>query len=96
MSEQKSEIKFSDLSKCPFCSCEEYYTQNYMHGSSSYYQRFDSSEATDNSQMYDGLTVIRGKRAYCANCYRFLGNVESDLPSKNVRDKLKGVKWFLR
>lgn len=55
-------------------------------GSSSFNKRFDGGEASDNSMMYDNLTITEGKRAYCNNCFEYIGNVESGvLGAKTIR-----------
>lgn len=77
---------FSNLECCPFCGNEEFYTTNYMFGSCDYNQRFDGEEPLDNSQMYDGLRVDSGKRAYCNACFEYIGNIESGtLGAKTIR-----------
>lgn len=83
-------MKFSELRECPFCGHEEFYTNDYYRGSSSFYQRFDGEEAKDNSQMYDGLMRMQGARAYCANCWRYLGNTITDKLGKRAEQALKG------
>ena len=80
---------FSRLKECPFCGNEEFYTNNFMQGTCAYNQRFDGEEPHDNSCMYDGLTVTFGKRAYCNNCFAYLGNVETDELSVGARNKLQ-------
>ena len=77
-------MKFSDLRICPFCGNAEFYTLNYMYGSCNYNQRFDGEEPADNSQMYDGLVVKEGAKAYCNNCFEYLGNRETDTLSKRA------------
>lgn len=78
--------KFNHLHCCPFCGNEEFYTVNWMQGSSSFNKRFDGGEASDNSMMYDNLTITEGKRAYCNNCFEYIGNVESGvLGAKTIR-----------
>ena len=81
-------MKFSELKECPFCGYEEFYTNDYYRGTSSYSQRFDGEEARDNSQMYDGLLHIQGARAYCGNCWSYLGNVVKDKLGKNAEKAL--------
>lgn len=58
--------------RCPYCGCEEFYTDEYISGRTRYYQRFDGDEA-DNGSMYEG-TVTRpiGVYAYCAECEKRL------------------------
>ena len=82
-------MTFEDLKQCPYCQCEEFFTKDYMHGSSWYYQRFDGNEANDNSQMYDGLITEYGARCYCANCGKYLGNRFSNKLSANVKKVLE-------
>lgn len=84
-------MKFSDLERCPFCGHDEFYTNDYYTGTSSYNQRFDGEEAYDNSQMYDGLTHHFGARAYCGNCWKYLGSYRSDKLGKKAEKALKGV-----
>lgn len=84
-------MRFSDLKQCPFCGNEEFYTNNFMKGTCAYNQRFDGEEASDNSQMYDGLDVYYGKRAYCNNCFAYIGKPETDELSKGARARLKGA-----
>lgn len=82
-------MKFSDLTKCPFCGYEEFYTHDYIFGTSEYFQRFDGKEATDNSQMYDFLTHQQGARAYCCNCWSYLGNIITNELGKKAEKELK-------
>ena len=81
-------MKFSELRKCPFCGNEEFYTNDRFLGSSSYNQRFDGKEAYDNSQMYDGLSHQQGVKAYCNNCFEYLGSVITDKVSKKAQKAL--------
>lgn len=81
--------RFEQLHCCPHCGNEEFYTTNWMQGSCNYNQRFDGSEPTDNSQMYDGLTVSEGKRAYCNNCFEYIGNIESGALGAKTIKRLK-------
>lgn len=82
-------MKFSELTKCPFCGCDEFYTNDRFVGVSGYNQRFDGGEAYDNSQMYDGLTHIQGSRAYCNSCFKYLGDVIKDKVGVVAFRKLK-------
>lgn len=84
----KEEMKFSELKKCPLCGSEEFYTNDYYRGTSEFYQRFDGEEANDNSQMYDGLIHLQGKRAYCGNCSAYLGNTKTDKLGKRAERAL--------
>ena len=81
--------KFEDLTSCPFCGNDEFYTLNWMQGSCAYNSKFDGEEASDNSCMYDGLIVTEGKRAYCNNCEEYLGNRETGALSAGVIKRLK-------
>ncbi len=81
-------MKFSELRKCPFCDNEEFYTNDRYTGSSAYHQRFDGKEAYDNSQMYDGLYHHQGAKAYCNNCFEYLGNIITDDVSKKAEKAL--------
>ena len=81
--------KFEDLACCPFCGSEEFYITNWMQGSSDVNMRFDGEEAKDNYQMYDGLIITEGKRAYCNNCEAYLGNRETGALSVGTIKRLK-------
>ena len=83
-------MKFRALKKCPFCGYEEFYTNDYYRGTSTFYQRFEGGDAEDNSQMYDGLLHVQGARAYCANCCKYLGNTVTDKLGKEAERALKG------
>ena len=83
-------MKFSELTKCPFCEYEEFYTHDYYKGTSDFFQRFDGEEAIDNSQMYDGLLHKQGARAYCGNCLSYLGNTITDRLGIRAEKALKG------
>ena len=76
-------MKFSDLTECPFCGNDEFYTKDYIQGPSWYFRRFDGKEA-DNTEMYDCTNHIQGKRAYCAKCNEYLGNIETDVLAKSA------------
>ena len=81
-------MKFSELTKCPFCEHEEFYTKDYYKGTSEFFQRFDGKEAKDNSQMYDGLIHMQGVRAYCGNCWSYIGNIVTDKIGKKAEKAL--------
>ena len=81
--------KFEQLSCCPFCGNEEFYVTNWMTGSCEFNMRFDGEEASDNSQMYDGLIIDKGKRAYCNNCFEYIGNRASGVLGANTIRRLK-------
>lgn len=86
-------MKFSELTKCPFCGSEEYYTTSYCFGRVDYYQRFDGGE-TDNGGMYAGLSERERKteRAYCGHCEKYLGDIEADTVGKEaVKALAKGA-----
>lgn len=86
-------MKFSELTKCPFCGSEEYYTTSYCFGRVDYYQRFDGGE-TYNNDMYDSLSERERKteRAYCSCCGKYLGNIEADTVGKEAVKALAEVK----
>lgn len=81
-------MEFSDLKECPFCGYDEYYHKNYLFGTSWYGMRFDGKEA-DNTEMYDGLSAKYGKKAYCRNCNRLLGDLETDKLAKAAERALR-------
>lgn len=54
--------------RCPYCGCEEFYTDESISGRTRYYRRYDGDEA-DNGSMYEGATTRPiGIYAYCAEC----------------------------
>lgn len=73
----KKAINFSDLTQCPFCGCNGFYVRQHAEGTIIYHHSFDGSES-DNKDMYNGLNVTGGKRAYCSQCNKFLGNCETN------------------
>ena len=81
--------KFDQLGCCPFCGNDEFYITNWMQGSCDFNMRFDGEEPADNSQMYDGLIVAEGKRAYCNACFKYIGNRETGVLSAGVIKRLK-------
>ena len=83
-------MKFSELSCCPFCGAEQFYTKNYMYGAGVYRQRFDGEEPEGNEDMYDGLIVQEGTKAYCEDCGRYIGNLTTDRVGKVAEQALKG------
>ena len=83
-------MKFSDLKRCPFCGCEEFYEKRYARGPVWYCMRFDGEE-TNNSDMYSFLSYERTGRVYCADCDRVLGNFETDtVAAQVIRETKKG------
>ena len=67
MNDQKAPID-----RCPYCgSDEEYYTKDYLYGSSYCYHCFNGAES-DNAGLYDLIRHRKGKYAYCVNCGRRL------------------------
>ena len=71
-------MKLSELSCCPFCGCEQFYTHDYMYGSTVFKQRFDGGEPEHNEDMYEGLMVNYGAKAYCEECDKYIGNTKTD------------------
>lgn len=65
--------------KCPFCGNKEYYIKQRMSGTCEYNKRFDGAEASDNSEMHEGLryTTI-SKYAYCNNCFKRLFKLDTE------------------
>ena len=80
---------FEQLNCCPFCGNEEFYITNWMQGSCDFNMRFDGEEPMDNSQMYDGLRINEGKRAYCNACSEYIGNRETGVLSSKTIKRLK-------
>ena len=81
-------MKFSELECCPFCGYDEYFTKQYMYGTAQYNERFDGEEA-HNESLYDGLYAKYSGRCYCRNCYKFLGNKETNTVSKTALKALE-------
>lgn len=82
-------MKFKELTECPFCGSDEFYTTQYVYGTLRYKERYDGKEA-ENEQLYDGLnTKNYSGRTYCANCEKYLGNKESNVLSKSAEKALK-------
>lgn len=87
-----AEIKFTDLTKCPFCGYDEFYSTEYVYGTTRYAERFDGEEA-DNTELYDYLnTKNYSGRCYCRSCNKYLGNRETNILSSGVRKILKQCK----
>lgn len=87
-------MKFSELTECPFCGSDEYYTSIHMFGRVSCYARFDGGEAY-NGDMHDNLRKRRRKtkRAYCVYCEKYLGDIEADtVGSEAAKALAKGAK----
>lgn len=67
-------MKFTDLTECPYCGSNEFYTKARYSGPIVYFERFNGEKA-DNSGMYDFLTKITsGNNVWCAVCGEYLGN----------------------
>lgn len=85
-------MNFTELTCCPFCGNEEFYTKQQFRGGCWYNERFDGNEA-DNTEMYDGLLSYGGDKAYCNNCNKYLGNRTLNSVSRKAeaaQRKMKG------
>lgn len=84
-------MKFSELKECPFCGYNEYEYKIRVTGVMTYNKRYDGKDGY-NADMYDALNykIIDGK-CYCSWCGKYLGNDKTDMISKQVEKKLKGV-----
>lgn len=83
-------MKFAELRCCPFCGGEEFIEKRWAAGPIWYCMRFDGKEA-DNSEMYSMLTHKGSGRVYCADCDRYLGNMDTgDVSVKVARLIEKG------
>lgn len=82
-------MKFSELTKCPFCGGDEFYTKEYAFGTVEIAIRFDGEEA-DNGGAYDNLRHKGTGACYCRLCHTYLGNLERDTVSKKAEKVLKG------
>lgn len=81
-------MKFSDLTRCPFCGNDEYYTLQQIRGNCNYNERFDGKEA-DNTNMHDNLVYSGGNKAYCSRCREYIGNRTKDTVSIEVEKLFK-------
>lgn len=64
------------IKECPHCGNDyDFYTKDYISGSSQFNYKFDGSEA-DNSTMYEDLKHETGKYAYCGSCDKRLFKVK--------------------
>lgn len=81
-------MQFTELTNCPFCGSEEYYTKQYAYGSVTYYERFDGIRA-ENGAMYEGLNFKYSGRVYCSHCDKCLGNKDLNELSKAAEKALK-------
>ncbi len=67
------------VDKCPFCGNDkEFYTKDYIFGSSWFIYNFNDEIESDNSSMYDNLSHKPGKFAYCCKCNRRIFKLEGD------------------
>lgn len=82
-------MEFSELTSCPFCGSEQFYTRDYVYGSSAYRQRFDGKEACNNETMYDGLNIKEGQKAYCDRCGKYIGNLATDKLGKEAENAIE-------
>ena len=65
-----------EIKKCPHCGNEEeYYSKDYVKGSTKTNYRFDGKE-TENGDMYQHLSHNNGKYAYCSSCHKRLFEIE--------------------
>jgi len=64
------------INECPKCGCEVYYTKDFVYGSVRTHMRFDGKNFKEyyNGGYYDGLQYKVGKKIYCADCHRCLGD----------------------
>lgn len=77
-------MKFSNLTKCPFCGSEEFYTKTYAKGYLFHRERFDEEEA-DNTDLFESLFYrSMPNKAYCAGCNTYLGDPEKNTVGKAV------------
>lgn len=84
-------MKFSDLRRCPFCGCDEFYEKRYARGPVRYYMAFNPDWEANNSEMYSSLSYEGTGRAYCADCDRVLGNFETGtVAAQAIREIEKG------
>ena len=67
-----------ELTCCPYCGSEEFYTVQKVSGKIYYNERFDGKEA-ENGSLYEGLTYKSGsKYAYCTACNKRLFKLTSE------------------
>lgn len=80
-------MKFSELTECPWCGSEEFYTHEYARGQIFFTERFDGGEA-DNTEMYSLLDFSYGVKAFCEDCGRYLGNRKKDTVGKAAEKQI--------
>ena len=69
----------SELTKCPYCGCEEYYIKQSISGTIEFRCRYDGKEA-DNREMYDHIYhKLKSKFAYCSSCDKRVALLEEEL-----------------
>ena len=86
-------MKFSDLTSCPFCGNEEFYTIKQIKGKCIYNERFDGTEAHNYGKKDDDffkfIEHFGGHKAYCNICGKYLGNRTKDTVSIEVEKLFK-------
>lgn len=90
-----SMMKLSELKCCPFCGNDEYYQHMYVTGSCVFNIRFDGSDDADNTEMYAGLTHTMGAKVYCNGCDKYLGNLNTNTLSNDVKQLIDSGKAYL-
>lgn len=59
---------------CPHCGSQEgFYIKKQVRGTSITFYTNKGHFASENSQMYDGLTHSGGKKAFCKICDKYIG-----------------------
>jgi hypothetical protein len=65
------------MDKCPYCGNDyDFYTKDYIQGSSWFFHSFKGDEEMDNGSMYDTLSHYKGKVAYCGKCNKQLFKIK--------------------
>lgn len=68
-------MRKAPVDRCPNCGSNMgFYSKDYIRGKIRYNYNFDGSEA-ENGEMYDTISTITGKWAYCCNCHKRLFRV---------------------
>lgn len=82
-------MRFRELKECPFCGSDTFFEKQKVKGYLYYNMRFDGdNDHAHNEDLYDTLDISENGKAYCLQCYKYLGNYIDDTVSKSVENKL--------
>ncbi|NRG48370.1 hypothetical protein HRF87_27180 [Bacillus sp. CRN 9] len=62
---------------CKYCGSENgFYTEERVTGRATIYYKGNGYMRADQGSMYDSLTHSGGKKAYCRDCFKYIGKSE--------------------